>query len=191
MKGALTPTLRAHPVSSLARKIEIGANLAIMFVAVALGAILLRNVFSPPAGLPAAIPAGTSIQLGDVDWARSRQTLLIALSVDCRYCSESAPFYQRLLQTVADRPDVQVVAVLPQQVDQARAYLETLRVPVKEIRQVSLGSIHVIGTPTLILVDGRGLVTHSWIGKLPPDKEAEVLDRLRAAPQARARAAGF
>jgi hypothetical protein len=36
------------------------------------------------------------------------------------------------------------------------------------------------GTPTLILVDGDGKVADAWVGALPPEKENEVISRLRA-----------
>lgn len=34
------------------------------------------------------------------------------------------------------------------------------------------------GTPTLILVDATGNVRKVWIGKLPTEKESDVLDEL-------------
>lgn len=40
---------------------------------------------------------------------------------------------------------------------------------------VASGELPVRGTPTLLLVDGEGLVTHIWIGLLDADREAEVL----------------
>jgi hypothetical protein len=41
-----------------------------------------------------------------------------------------------------------------------------------------LGEIGVRGTPTLILIDGGGVVKQSWVGRLSADEEAEVLSRL-------------
>jgi len=35
------------------------------------------------------------------------------------------------------------------------------------------------GTPTLILVNGKGEVEQSWPGKLPSEQETEVLKRIR------------
>ena len=34
----------------------------------------------------------------EVDWTRSEPTLLLAVSKGCRYCTESAPFYGRLVR---------------------------------------------------------------------------------------------
>jgi hypothetical protein len=71
------------------------------------------------------------------------------------------------------------VAVLPQDVSEGRKYLNELGVPINEVRQSTLESLGVGGTPTLILVDNKGAVTDSWVGKLPPDKESEVLGHLQ------------
>jgi hypothetical protein len=51
-------------------------------------------------------------------------------------------------------------------------------VTVDEVRQDSLDSIGVTGTPTLILVNREGAVDGVWVGKLPPEGETEVLGRL-------------
>jgi len=50
---------------------------------------------------------------------------------------------------------------------------------VDQVRQVSLGTIGVRGTPTILLVDGKGVVTKLWTGKLQAQAEDEVLAALR------------
>ncbi|MDQ3750112.1 MAG: hypothetical protein M3367_14050 [Acidobacteriota bacterium] len=47
-----------------------------------------------------------------------------------------------------------------------------------DVKQASLDSLQVDGTPTLLLVNDKGEITNSWIGKLPPNKEAEVINKL-------------
>jgi thioredoxin-related protein len=111
-----------------------------------------------------------------VDWKQSRQTLVLAISSTCHFCTDSASFYQTLVQ---NRKDTQVVAVLPQPVEEGKSYLEKLGVSVDEIRQLPLNQIGVHGTPTLILVDSSGSVRNSWTGKLPPETETEVMKRLQ------------
>jgi hypothetical protein len=72
-----------------------------------------------------------------------------------------------------------LVAVLPQATEEGKRYLEGLGVDVNEIRQSSLSEIKVTGTPTLMLVNSDGIVTDSWVGKLPADQEADVLSKVR------------
>jgi hypothetical protein len=71
--------------------------------------------------------------------------------------------------------------VLPQTVAEGKAYMSKLGVEVDEVVQAPLNSIDVSGTPTLMLVNSNGTVIDRWIGRLPAEKEAAVLNNLRAA----------
>jgi hypothetical protein len=163
------------------KKVELLANVAIIVIALLLGAVLVKRYLMPaaPTSPPAAaqIQPGTKINLPGVDWGKSEQTLVLALSDGCRFCTESAGFYQRLAKEKASVGGVRLIAVLPQEVSQGQTYLSSLGVAVDEVRQSTLGAIGVSGTPTLLLVDNNGAVKQSWLGKLPPDKETEVLSR--------------
>ena len=63
--------------------------------------------------------------------------------------------------------------------DEGRKYLEGQGVQVDDVKQATLNSIGVIGTPTLLLVDGKGTVAQVWEGKLKPDQEGGVLAVLK------------
>ncbi|HEY0084050.1 MAG TPA: hypothetical protein VGB61_14830 [Pyrinomonadaceae bacterium] len=174
------------------KKIELLANVSIIIAALLLVTVLIkRNLPQSPQSAAAASPPafriqpGTKIQLPDVDWGRNGQTLLLALSEGCRFCSESAGFYQRLAGEKGMPDNPRLVAVLPQEVSRGQAYLNNLGVAVDDVKQSTLGAIGVSGTPTLILVDSAGIVQESWVGKLPPEREAEVLRRLHSARAAR------
>lgn len=112
-----------------------------------------------------------------MDWTKGGQTLLLVLSTNCHYCTESAPFYQRLAQQKAGRPDIRTVAILPQVIGESQKYLSDHSVSVDEVTQSAPGALYAKATPTLILVDKAGSVLSSWVGKLSPDKEQEVLER--------------
>lgn len=170
-------------MSGLHKKIELLANVAIIVVAVLLGGVLVKRYLWPDAGPPRAaaperIKPGTKLTLPGVDWGRSKQTLLLVLSTNCRYCTESAPFYQRLAREKAGRPDVWLLAVLPQSVAESQKYLGDHGVAVDQVTQSAPGAAYVQATPTLILVDQGGTVVNSWVGQLPAPKEQEVLNRL-------------
>lgn len=92
------------------------------------------------------------------------------------YCSDSAPFYQRLVQ---ERGRTQLVAVLPQSVEDGRKYLQSLGVNITDVRQVSFPSVALRAAPTLILADNKGVAIDSWLGRIPKEREAQVLARLR------------
>jgi len=168
-------------MSNLYKRVELLTNIAIIVVALLICVVLVkRYLLAPPApAVVKAIAAGEKISLPDVDWQKHRQTLLIVLSQGCHFCAESVPFYQRLAKEASNRSDVQLVAVLPQPPDEGQKYLDELGVPIKDVKQAALSSIQVKGTPALILVDSQGIVSDAWVGKLPPDQEAEVISKLQ------------
>ena len=171
---------------NLNKKIELAANISIIAVAVLLCAVLVKNhiLGQPPTAVNAASERTPAIQRGigtphtslDVDWKQSRQTLVLAISSGCHYCTESGSFYQTLVQR---KNGTRVVAVLPQSVDEGKIYLQKLGVTVDEVRQLPLDKMGVERTPTLMLVDNSGVVKGSWVGKLPVESETDVLQRLQ------------
>ena len=166
------------------KKLELLANVAIVVVALLLGVVLVRRYLLPgPQAEPAAAESrpqpGTKLSLADVDWSKSRRTLVMVLSKTCQFCTESAPFYRRVAQERAANKNLRLIAVLPQEVGQGREYLSSLGLPVDDIRQAPSPTLGVRGTPALILTDDAGSVLDSWVGKLPADKESEVLGKLR------------
>ena len=68
--------------------------------------------------------------------------------------------------------------MLPSTVENSREHLKALETPFNEIRQSQFKSIGVSVTPTLFIADNTGTVTAGWIGKLPAEKETEVLEAL-------------
>jgi thioredoxin-related protein len=168
-------------MSNLYKRVELLTNVAIITVAILLCVVLVKRYLLTPDAPAEAKPlaAGEKISLADVDWQKGRQTLLIVLSQGCHFCAESVPFYQRLAKEARSRGDIQLVAVLPQSPEEGQKYLDDLGVPIKEVKQAPLSAIKVRGTPTLILVDGKGMVVDAWVGKLPSDQEAEVLSKLQ------------
>jgi len=178
--------------------VQVGANVAIIFLAVVLGAVLLKTYVTPqPTGAAAKayptvstinataqpelardiqIQPGQKLKVPGVDFVKSNRTLLLAVSDKCHFCSESAPFYQQLAK---NHGGARLIALMPQPPDEGRQYLDQLRVSVDEIRQAPLTVLGIRGTPTLILVDNAGAIVKSWRGKLSADKESEVLASLQ------------
>jgi hypothetical protein len=169
------------------KKIELIANLSIIAVAILLCGILISLCLpQPPSKAVIAesprILSGTKLTLPGLEWGKSSQTLLIVISTNCHFCTESAPFYQHLAQQKAGRRDIRMVAILPQSAAEAQKYLSAQGVSVDEIRQSAPGAVYARATPTLILVDRTGSVVESWVGKLPPQTEEEVLGRFLSDP---------
>jgi len=176
------------------KKLEVLANITVIITSIVLCMVLAkRYLFSPTKQTTTqmveqprkpspntqqrpSIQAGTKISLPGIDWSNSTRTLVLALSTTCHFCSESAPFYQKLQQQRQN--GVNLVAVFPQSVEDSRNYLNKFGVSVSAVVQSPLASFGVSGTPTLLLIDNQGSVTDSWVGKLSDSEAARVISRI-------------
>lgn len=201
-------TIMDHTKSKFAKAVELATNLSIIAVALIGATVLVKNYLlrssapvvseinqaaagrnsAAPLDNPRARPAGsaptgpaqgTQISVPGITWSESEETVLLALSNKCHFCTESAPFYQKLTRELAGRSNVRVVAVFPQEVGEGRKYLDELKVPITQVSQAKLDSLGVRGTPTLVIVDKSGTVKQSWVGRLTTEREAEVLSRVK------------
>ncbi len=164
-------------------KIETVANVATIFVAGLLSVVLIktyllpapssRGTLAPPSSEVAAVGTHLADQLPGVNWRENGQTVVLALSTHCHFCTESAPFFRKLSEKAGK--NVKIVGVLPQPVAEGESYLNGNRVHVDQVKQISLANIGVSGTPTILLLDAHGVVTRSWVGKLQPQEEDQVL----------------
>jgi len=124
-----------------------------------------------------SIDVGKNFGLRDIDWALNGRTLLLVLSTNCHFCSESAPFYQQIVEKLKTT-DIKVVALFPQTVSEGKQYLQDLGVAIGEVRQVDFASLGLSKTPTLMIVNDKGIVGEIWVGKLGVNMQSAVLERL-------------
>ena len=170
-------------MKNLHKRAELLANIAIVIVAILLGFVLVKRFImdsnEPPNPAAAQLARAERVPLEGIEWDKSKYTMLLVLQKGCRYCTESAPFYQRLISETANRSDMKLIALLPDSVADGKQYLNEIGVNISDIRQVSPRKIKVGVTPTLILVDASGVVVDVWRGKLPPETESQVLSTLK------------
>lgn len=170
-------------MSGLSKKVELFANVAIILVAIVLCVVLVKKfVLTDAAPTDASRnkqpEVGAKVVLPDTDFAAKDKTLLMALKKDCRYCTESAEFYRKVTDA-AGAKNVQVIALFPHLATDGQEYLKQINVSVVDTRQADFAALQVGGTPTLILTDKTGAIQKVWMGKLPPEKEKEVIDSLQ------------
>jgi hypothetical protein len=164
-------------------RLETVANVATIVVAGLLSVVLIKTYLLPvpsprmPIQLPATESAaiGTHLagRLAGVNWKENGRTVVLALSTRCHFCTESAPFFRKLKKKAGK--DIKIIGVLPQPVAESESYLKGEGLHVDQVKQVTLASIGVNGTPTILLLDANGTVTGSWVGKLQPEDEDRVL----------------
>jgi thioredoxin-related protein len=160
-----------------AKKIELAANIGIVIVAILVVILFIRNYTQRQDNPQRTVALGSKFALKNVNWQATGRNLVFAISTTCHFCTESAPFYRKLVEQCKQQ-HVHTVAVLPQSPAEAQAYLSGEGVTVDEIRQSPLSDLDVSGTPTLVLVDHAGIVKDVWVGKLPSTKEKEVVTTL-------------
>lgn len=154
-------------------------NVAVLLVALAVLSTFAWNYFgrSPTPQLQAGFQKGqTFAQVPGVSYGSSPRTLLIAMSTRCHYCAESLPFYKQLVeaQRTSGR-ETHVVAVFPNQEPEVRQYVQQNRLDLETVAGVDLGTLNIYGTPTAVLIDDSGKVRDFWLGKLPEDREQQII----------------
>jgi hypothetical protein len=125
---------------------EIFSNLAIILLAVVLGYVVVSRfspatLSTPPRDNPAGLTAGTQLPQIGLDWGKSDRHLLLVLSTTCRYCTDSLPFYRKLIEKRGTTEGPRVVAMFPQSQPEATAYLASAKLEVDEILQNSPGAV--------------------------------------------------
>lgn len=161
---------------------ELIANILIIVVAVLIGVVVVQKYFfgkttASNQSARAHPIIGSKINLPDINWSNQPKTLILALNKGCRFCTESAPFYKRLVENTQHK-NIKLIAVFPSHIEKSIKHLNELGLTNLEVKSSPLDNLQVSGTPTLILTNDKGEVTDYWIGKLPPDKEADVLNKL-------------
>jgi hypothetical protein len=149
----------------------------VVFALVAIG-VLVKNYFSPTVTRP-----NIGLKSGDVfppiegaDYKKAPRTLILALNVDCRYCTKSLPFYNSLASAQKENPNLfsVVAAFINKEEERVRSYVEEKALSVHAIAGVDLDKLGIHSTPTLILVDSGGKILDSWTGGLKHEGEVEV-----------------
>jgi hypothetical protein len=167
--------------ANLKANIELVAQVVIAIAIVVVAGVLVKRLVFPGLASVAALPrinAGDKLTVPNVDWAQNKKSLVFFLKKDCPYCTSSAPFYRQLIQDAAQR-NVKCVAVLPNSPEEARKYLNYLELQIENVQTGPLAPLNVTGTPTILLVNGNGIVLSAWFGA-QPDREKQMRDKLVA-----------
>ncbi len=169
----------------LTKRLEIGAYVAIILMAAVTSIILIPKwagkyfrQSTTQASAPVLKP-GDQITVPNQDWKKNGRTVLLFLSTKCHFCTESAPFYRTLMGQLENK-QVHIAAVFPQSVEEGKQYLSSLGVLVTNVQNLPSELSQVRSTPTLVLVDDKGTVIDSWIGKLTPSDESAVISKITA-----------
>lgn len=163
------------------KKIGFAANIAIIIVAIAIVFTLVQRR-TQPGTLESAPKYNPDTLIGhqfplQANWTGEHKNVVLALQVGCHFCEASAPFYKKLA-TYAASKHVGILAVLPQAVSVDQAYLKDLGVEGAQVRSSALTTIAVGGTPTLFVLNDKGVVEKVWQGQLQEEDQSRVLQAI-------------
>ena len=178
----MVPSLRSQTAKKLKNILDVTTNVVVIAFAVVAIGVLVKNYLAPQAvKTSVAVKKGSVFpEIAGVDYQQTPRTLILALNVDCRYCTRSVPFYNSLAAARQEKEDqVNIVAAFINK-DPAlvKSYTDEKQLSVQAIAGVDLDKLGVHSTPTLILIDSAGKVLDYWSGELQPDGEREVFDAL-------------
>lgn len=162
-----------------AKSLDNVVNVLIIIVALLLIGFLIQQ-FLLPRGPSRRMPVvGKTLDLPSQLFTVRPKTLILGLSATCHFCTESAPFYRRLMETVKDE-NTKIIAILPGTLEESSNYLAKLGLYGVEIYPAPISSVNSDATPTLVLANEKGEVSAFWIGKLSTEQETEVIDQVRS-----------
>ena len=165
--------------------LEAVTNVTIIVFCLVVGFVLIRTHFFPPQPPAAqvAIRKGDRVEiLKRTVPSGSSRALLLALSPQCGFCSQSIPFYRRLVaERVRGRPrHLSLVGVVANaaQIPEEKQLLAAAGVELDHWAAIDFTAARLPGTPTLVLLDDSGRVDEVWVGKLDGPAEERVVERL-------------
>jgi hypothetical protein len=162
------------------QKVREYLDLTATTVMIVTSAVLVWHVVSDRASPRSAPAAGYSQGdvFGAVEGVRFTETpatAILFVQSTCQFCSASMPFYRRL-SALPRRAKFIVMGVETR--DQLKAYLSAQQLKADDVVSVNGQNIKFRGTPTLLLVDNKGVVRDVWAGQLDNAREEAVLKKI-------------
>lgn len=165
------------------RYLNYAVNILVLCVAVTIIGLLAYRAFHQPslASIEAEfLKAGESFKLPkEVDLRQRPNTILLALDISCQYCSQSLPFYKKLIAKSKETPSLRVVALFSNDRTEVEAYLLEQNVDIEFFPNVDLAKLKVDTTPTVIWVDENGKIVGSYQGMLQEKMESAFFEFYR------------
>jgi hypothetical protein len=157
--------------------LNIVANFSL--IAIAVGFVLIWVQLRKPSSQSQRIRLQQQLNIGSqvalpVDFGPSEKALLIGIRNGCHFCDEEQPFYQKLI-AASKRKNVKIVFLLPDDPTLETDYIRSNNLQNSTVQKSDFSLLHILGTPTILLVGKDHKLRSYWIGKLSPDGESEVL----------------
>lgn len=159
-------------------RLEKVTHVALIAVCCIAGYTLIRQHIARNATVP-SVHEGERVTVAGYDWSQANTTALLAISSQCHFCEQSLPLY-RTLGNVARQAkgSFRVIAVSAEPRETLANYLEKRGVNLQGVFNSSLSKLGVRGTPTVLVVDRKGVVQSVFVGKLNNAREGQLMSRI-------------
>lgn len=159
-------------------KIEKAGNIAILCLCVLISSVVVWKFVLPHRYQASShVPTGQELKLSTVNWASREKTVVLVISTQCRFCTESAPFLRLLIGTAHEKKML-VVAVLPQSHAEATKYLSDQNLKTDVVVSSPLKNVGITAIPTVLIVNSLGVVIDGWVGFVSSNEQTGLLKKL-------------
>lgn len=165
----------------MSRRYAVGIKYLVLRPTAASGTLTTAaSVAGAPAPVPPALKVGDVLpSAGQFNPARSGATLVLVLSTECQFCTDSMPFYSQLMQMqVVKNGRLHVSVASLQAEDAMRGHLDGHGVKVPTVVRIVDTALRISATPTLFLVSADGRIASIWNGRLRRDQEKELQEAI-------------
>jgi hypothetical protein len=123
---------------------------------------------------------GSPLLLHDIGWSAAEKTIVLAINESCPACNASLPLYQKIGQVIR-HSGVRFIIVSSEARHAVQRWLSASLIEPDDIRHVdALGPSGLFLTPSLAIVDRKGVVVAIWFGKPSEEKvEGEIIPWIR------------
>ncbi|HUI58098.1 MAG TPA: hypothetical protein VLY04_24155 [Bryobacteraceae bacterium] len=158
-------------------KLETATHVFLIGLCCLAGGLLVEQRFFSPREdeFSAGDLVGHEVKLPGANWQVAPFSVLLQLSSTCQFCNQSMPFYRQLmLVRNAQAAKMPVIVASADAVTAMQKHLEEQQVAVDKVLHSRLEPLHSV-TPTVYIVNSRGVVTRAFIGELDSSAQKELL----------------
>ena len=170
-------------MADVRRSIETLAHVVFIVSCVGMTAIVVQKHVSPSEAMRAqeGVPfrPGQTVQsIPEASFDSADQSIVLFVKSTCQPCSDSMPFFKRISQARRIAPRMQIIAASSDLPEITDAYLQANEIRVDRIVQINPEEYLLQATPSIVIVDGRGVAVTSWSGALSRSQESSLLRKL-------------
>jgi hypothetical protein len=125
---------------------------------------------------------GKKVDVAGAAWDHSRVSVVIGLSSKCRFCLESMPLYRRVADLRRELgTKISLSVISPEQQANITRFLSEQNLPVDAVFRAEFTRLGVKFTPTVLIVDSRGVLRDIFVGRLTGSQQEQLLKTIALA----------